>query len=143
MAFYTKTTWVNGSAPAINATNLNKMEQGIEDAGLGVIESSSNTNGSYIKFGDGTLICRHSKTDFGNVSSVMGALFLSAQMSWTFPVAFYAEPNVVVNFKGDSILWIGDSISTTTTATYYAISATSRTGINIVQSLVSIGRWKA
>ena len=29
---YTKTTWVNDSAPAINASNLNKMEAGIEAA---------------------------------------------------------------------------------------------------------------
>lgn len=29
---YTKTTWVDGQTPALNATNLNKIEQGIEDA---------------------------------------------------------------------------------------------------------------
>lgn len=29
---YTKTTWVDNSAPAIDATNLNKIEQGIYDA---------------------------------------------------------------------------------------------------------------
>lgn len=29
---YTKTTWVNGTAPAINDTNLNKIEQGIFDS---------------------------------------------------------------------------------------------------------------
>lgn len=29
---YTKTNWVNGGTPAINATNLNKIEQGIYDA---------------------------------------------------------------------------------------------------------------
>lgn len=34
---YTKTTWVNGTAPAINATNLNKIETGIEDAHNGTI----------------------------------------------------------------------------------------------------------
>ena len=28
---YTKTTWVNNSAPAISAENLNKIEQGIYD----------------------------------------------------------------------------------------------------------------
>lgn len=28
---YTKTEWVNDSVPAINATNLNKIEQGIKD----------------------------------------------------------------------------------------------------------------
>jgi len=32
MPTYTKTTWVNGSAPAVNATNLNKIETGIETA---------------------------------------------------------------------------------------------------------------
>ena len=29
---YTKTAWVNDSKPAINAENLNKIEQGIADA---------------------------------------------------------------------------------------------------------------
>ena len=29
---YTKTKWVNDSEPAINAANLNKIEQGIADA---------------------------------------------------------------------------------------------------------------
>ena len=28
---YTKTDWVNGTAPAINADNLNNIERGIED----------------------------------------------------------------------------------------------------------------
>ena len=31
MAQYVKTVWVNGTAPARNATNLNKQEQGIFD----------------------------------------------------------------------------------------------------------------
>ena len=41
---YTKTTWVNGTSPAINATNLNNIESGIENA----------TNGN-ILFPDGTV----------------------------------------------------------------------------------------
>ena len=32
MPAYSKTTWIDGSAPAIEATNLNKMEQGIFDS---------------------------------------------------------------------------------------------------------------
>ena len=35
---YTKTTWVNDSKPAINAANLNKIEQGIADANAIVAE---------------------------------------------------------------------------------------------------------
>ena len=34
MAQYIKTTWVNDEAPALNATNLNKQEQGIYDNSL-------------------------------------------------------------------------------------------------------------
>lgn len=33
---YTKTTWVNDNSPALNASNLNKIEQGIKDACDGV-----------------------------------------------------------------------------------------------------------
>lgn len=32
MPTYTKTTWVNGSSPAVSASNLNKIEGGIETA---------------------------------------------------------------------------------------------------------------
>jgi hypothetical protein len=32
MPQYVKTTWVNGSAPALGATNMNKIESGIFDA---------------------------------------------------------------------------------------------------------------
>ena len=31
---YSKTTWVNGTTPALNETNLNKIEVGIENAAL-------------------------------------------------------------------------------------------------------------
>ena len=31
MSDYSKTTWANGVSPAINATNLNKLEQGVVD----------------------------------------------------------------------------------------------------------------
>jgi len=32
MSEYVKTTWTNGSGQSINDINLNKIEQGIEDA---------------------------------------------------------------------------------------------------------------
>ena len=36
---YSKTTWANGTTPAISAANLNKMEQGIYDASVGSNEA--------------------------------------------------------------------------------------------------------
>lgn len=38
---YTKTVWVNNQAPAINADNLNKIEQGIFDTDAGVTAANS------------------------------------------------------------------------------------------------------
>ena len=43
---YTKTVWVNGTAPAINATNLNNIETGIENVSLGVITFGDGSSAS-------------------------------------------------------------------------------------------------
>ena len=39
---YTKTNWINDSVPAINAGNLNKIEQGIYDNSVATEENTSN-----------------------------------------------------------------------------------------------------
>lgn len=39
---YSKTTWVNNQAPAINATNLNKIEEGIDNVDSGLVEVEQN-----------------------------------------------------------------------------------------------------
>lgn len=41
----------------LNAENLNKIQENIENAINGIVESGSNENGTYIKFADGTMIC--------------------------------------------------------------------------------------
>jgi len=38
---YTKTVWVNNSTPSINATNLNKIENGIFDVDAAVASLSA------------------------------------------------------------------------------------------------------
>lgn len=41
---YTRTTWVDGGAPAINAANLNKIEQGLVDAHTSMLLQSTSTS---------------------------------------------------------------------------------------------------
>lgn len=41
---YNKTNWVDGSAPALNATNLNKIEQGIYENSLDIIIANQNVS---------------------------------------------------------------------------------------------------
>jgi len=41
---YVPTNWVNGSTPAINASNLNHIEQGIKNNSLSVLDLHSRTS---------------------------------------------------------------------------------------------------
>lgn len=71
---YTKTNWTNGTAPAINATNLNKIEQGIKDNAddidtinarntVGIVEAGTTSNSwDYRLWSDGTYEAWSSRT---------------------------------------------------------------------------------
>lgn len=62
---YSKTTWVNGSAPALSAENLNKIEQGIYDC-----DASTTTNATDIAtLQDSTMYSVSSDTATVTVSS--------------------------------------------------------------------------
>lgn len=52
---YTKTVWVNNQAPAINADNLNKIEQGIFDTDAGVTAANSNVTALTTEVGKKTV----------------------------------------------------------------------------------------
>lgn len=54
---YTKTSWVNNSAPAINATNLNKIEQGIYDNADAIDNLYFKTGDTFNKTYDGVMPC--------------------------------------------------------------------------------------
>lgn len=41
---YTKTVWVDGAPPAVNATNLNKIENGIYENSIGIALADGNIN---------------------------------------------------------------------------------------------------
>lgn len=56
-----------------------------------IVEKGENVNGSWIKFGDGTIICRHTITVPGT-NTARGALFSSAMQKWRFPVDFSSAP---------------------------------------------------
>ena len=82
-----KITFVNENAPYVSAENLNQMQTNVENAINGIVESGSNENGTWIKWANGTLICRI--TDFLTTNKDEGGYFQYA--NWTYPVAFVGE----------------------------------------------------
>ena len=116
-----------------------------------IVESGSNADGEWTRWADGTQIASTSNFAFSSVTS-------SAEWadSWTFPIAFLAQPKVTppvlptnsaewgnINSR-DIISFCGYSTSTSTTATplrVWAEGSSANGAISSVQ-VTAIGRWK-
>lgn len=142
---YTKTNWVNDSVPAINASNLNKIEQGIYD---NAFESGSNSNGNYIKFNDGTLI------QWGTVTKNIAVTTLSSSTNWyygdgyvvNFPISFINN-NYYANVNNDNAGLISLMVYSTTAKTTSSFEFNLSCNIEVTSrnydfSWIAIGRWK-
>ena len=132
---YEKQTWTDGTSIA-NAERLNHIEDGIYD---NAIENGNNTNGKYIKFNDGTLICytRLETTASGDTGGIFD--------SWTFPVEFNDIPNVQATnlYYATPNIYNSVGITTKTTTDIYWRYAGSGTVTGTVSvNVMAIGRWK-
>ena len=113
----------------------------------GIVESGSNSNGSYIKFSDGSMICylnitvtdQAIDTQYGTSSLYFG------KRTWTFPVAFIKEPNVSCGqfHWGTGGSWGGTTEATKTIAVLIGYDMYSRaSGTRTIISATAIGKWK-
>lgn len=109
-----------------------------------IIEIESNTNGDYIKFLDGTMICIEKRSVV--CSSVFVNMFGSTSgntyrgtIAWTFPAAFSVAPNVMALGNGYANV-IEGSAATTTSVSVFPYTLTSGNTINV--DLIAIGKWK-
>lgn len=151
----TKIGFNNGSQPGINDTNLNQMQTNIQtaisnletniDTEIGqIIESGSNTNGSYIKFSDGTMICRK-YINFGQkaISNEWGSFYESEKMTiGNYPKPFIEIPQIfIMPLNTFFIEKESSSISKTSWGDFYAVRPVSST-IYIPVDCFAIGKWK-
>lgn len=169
---YTKTNWTDTTP--INTTNLNKIENGIaaNDTAIGnlsnlntsskdnlvtainsVVESGSNNNGSWIKFADGTMICRFTQIINVAVTNAWGSLYGGKFSVHDYPQEFIDIPEasitLVANNDGNYGGWIGnnggtDDIRPTKKNIGEFVMlrpTTTSNGIYKVQ-VIAIGKWK-
>lgn len=119
-----------------------------ESSAKHITESGSNDNGYYIKFDDGTMICKHTLTFPGGTPVAGGQV----EQEWVYPVAFIKKPQVMRSIEVYT--------SVTALASNYSVvgrgQITSPTKCNVMVvhlnrtpetaatyvSLVAIGRWK-
>jgi hypothetical protein len=113
------------------------------------VESGSNANGNYIKYGNGTMICWATKSATMGAWSSAGSLYQASNTSnITFPQTFYSKPvlNIQIDYTDSGFwqAWFGRSIYSTSEITYLQIwrTATGNTGITFTFDYIAIGRWK-
>ena len=140
-----KIDFVNNGQPSINDTNLNQMQTNIENAINAImVESGSNTNGSYIKFSDGTMICRK-YINFGQkaISNEWGSFYESEKMTiGNYPEPFIEVPQIfVMPLNTFFIEKDATNISKTSWGDFYAVRPVSQT-IYISVDCFAIGKWK-
>ena len=105
-----------------------------------IIESGSNANGYYVKYADGTMICRFMGTTAINTGVATGSLFYNLGI-FTFPVAFVSTTGLVVTgvANGNNV-WSGSAAVTSTDEVTIRLFSTS-SGLSSKLGYVAHGRW--
>lgn len=111
-----------------------------------IVESGSNANGIYVRYGDGTQICtlRIDTTDQA-ITDAYGSLYIGSRI-WTFPKPFINASAIVSAplFKyGTSASWGACMTAGRANATMRIYDNVSRSaGIMTYIGFMAIGRWK-
>lgn len=110
-----------------------------------IIDTGSNTNGTYIKYDNGIMMCYKSVESTVAMTNAWGSyMYEGAQNLGSFPETFISVPNVfITNHSGNgAILESFNAEPTTSTAGiifYCRPDASTRT---IRTDVMAIGRWK-
>ena len=126
------------------ADKIVQLKDGNESVYPVAIKTISNSNGTALKFADGTMICMGKATVSSNF--VQWDTMYSCDLSnvANFPVAFIDVPVLNVNVGGGSAqnCWIARCSATKTKIEGTTIVRPNGNNGNIVLNYIAIGRWK-
>ncbi len=153
---YIKQDWKNlpNTTTPFNATRMEHIEQGIYDNSVAIssiVESGSNSKGSYVKYSDGTMIVtRETYETTINVNVSWGNIFVGGDYTeWEFPVPFINVPDLVL-FDVNSTTTNGcfktsyepTKITKNSIQNVYVGRGTSANDVAFKIHILAIGRWK-
>lgn len=137
-----------------NLTNLvTPNKNNIVGAINSVVESGSNDNGSWIKFADGTMICRFTQIINVSVDAAWGSLYGKKCSVHDYPQDFINIPEasitLVANYDGNYGGWIGtnggtDDIRPTNknVGDFVILRPTTTSNAYYKVQVIAIGKWK-
>lgn len=134
--------------------NWDKVDGHLAESALKhITESGSNSNGRYIKFDDGTMICTHSIEIGSRIAYGLGTSndpYRTDTATWTFPAAFDTTPII----SGTGMVASSSAIARANTFGFSGISTTTAVNLQLVMlandsidaictiHVIAIGRWK-
>ncbi len=105
-----------------------------------VFERGSNTNGDYVKFADGTLICQAALSATA-CTNAEGAVFAGVDETWAFPEPFASGTVPTVSGSGGATSrFLGSGTATNTEVIVRVLSTTSDSSA-IAPTVCAVGRW--
>jgi len=118
-------------------------DNGVTPAKLYDFNSGTNSNGSWIQFPDGTMICYTVLSSTITTNESSGSVFFSPLITLNFPQTFIAAPNNISYFIDwvNGRPWSSLSTSNTTTSTSTRIAGATNSSQARV-SAIAIGSWK-
>ena len=114
------------------------------EAGAGIVNSGSNSNGSYIQFADGTMECWYVSSNLLTTNGG-GSPVCYSSTSFTFPISFVGNLPVVTPMRqggANAFSWGAENNgfpSLSVTAIYYCSIGLNTT---LYPGYRAIGRWK-
>ena len=113
-----------------------------------VVESGSNSSGSWIKYSDGSMICYATVDREINFNAPSGSLYTgTTNNSITFPQQFVTLPRVVINTQSDTDYYYCAVYGvlrnkTSITSVTFLRTTSPNAAVTILFAYIAIGRWK-
>jgi hypothetical protein len=115
-----------------------------------IVESGSNANGNYIKWGDGTQICFLANANFGSrINTGSGTYadpYRSNTFTWTYPASFKSLPAVgaiaITSLSNIPTAVIGRNINISNALLQEIAMSSIGTDEAVPATVTAIGRWK-
>jgi hypothetical protein len=117
------------------------------EAGAGIVEQGSNSNGNYIRFSSGIQICYMRIAESARIDNPWGGIYVCDIIAGSvYPKAFSALPSVSmfsVNASDSRGNWIMGRTSGSITATpgFYLVRAPTASAQTYYVSSIAIGEW--
>lgn len=141
--------YVSSGVTVNNVTVYPQIEKGVKETKYTpwvgyIVESGSNDDGSYIKYSDGTMICRYEKEVNVNINIALGSLYRSEGIAFpNFPIAFKKPPIISCYCKGDysALICNWGKCTQNNPGPQIAIWPVSITSQTYIISYIAVGEW--